>query len=53
MTEEEYIALLDRIVKGAEYLDNPMIKPEKKADALRLYDSLCECVRVYHERSAS
>jgi len=48
-TEEEYFALLERIVKGAEYLENPLIKPEDYQKGMRLYDQLCEQVYAYHK----
>jgi transcriptional regulator with XRE-family HTH domain len=33
MTEEDYFEILDRIVKGAEYLDNPLIKKKPEITA--------------------
>lgn len=42
MTEEEYNDLLERIVKGAEYLSNPLIKKEDYEKGMKLYDALCE-----------
>lgn len=42
MTEEEYHETLERIVKGAEYLSNPLIKPEDYEKGMKLYDELCE-----------
>lgn len=47
MTEEEYFKLLERIIKGAEYLDNPLIKPEDYRKGMKLYDALCEQVLQY------
>jgi len=47
-SEKEYFTLLDRIVKGAEYLDNPLIKPEDYAKGMKLYDALCETAIRYH-----
>ena len=46
-TEKEYFALLERIVKGAEYLENPLIKPEDYAKGMRLYNELCKRVLEY------
>lgn len=40
-SDEEYFKKLDRIVKGAEYIGNPLIKDEDKEKALKLYDELC------------
>jgi hypothetical protein len=45
MTDEEYFALLDRIVKGAYYLANPLITQPEYDKALPLYNSLCEQAR--------
>lgn len=39
---DEYNALLARIVKGAEYLDNPLIKTDDHAKGMKLYDDLVE-----------
>jgi hypothetical protein len=44
MTDEEYFKLLKRIVKGAEYLENPLIKKEDYEKGMKLYDKLCELV---------
>lgn len=48
-TEEEYFALLGRIVKGAEYLENPLIKQEDHAKGMKLYDELCEQAKRYRQ----
>jgi len=45
--DEQYFKLLERIVKGAEYLDNPLIREEDKAKGAKLYDQLCEEARAY------
>ncbi|WP_164491872.1 hypothetical protein [Staphylospora marina] len=47
MTEAEYLKLLDRIVKGAEYLENPLIKPEDYSRGMRLYDQLVQQLLKY------
>lgn len=47
--EKEYFALLERIVKGAEYLENPLIKPEDYAKGMRLYNEFCR--RAHELRS--
>ena len=44
---EEYEATLKRIVTGAEYLENPLIKPEDYAKGMKLYDQLVEAVLEY------
>ncbi len=41
-SELEYFNLLERIVKGAEYLGNPLIKPEEYERVLPGYDRLCQ-----------
>lgn len=42
--------LLERIVRGAEYLENPLIKPEDYERGMKLYDELCDLVDEYRER---
>lgn len=42
LTDDAYMKLLERIVKGAEYLDNPLIKEEEKVKGMALYDRLVE-----------
>jgi len=49
-TDDEYFALLGRIVKGAEYLDNPLIKPEDHRKGMALYDELVGAARTYQNR---
>lgn len=46
--DEEYHKVLERIVKGAEYLDNPLIKPEDREKGMQLYDQLCQSIQDYH-----
>ena len=38
--EKEYFQLLDRLVKGAEYLSNPMITEEDYKKGLALYNKI-------------
>lgn len=45
---EQYEAILKRIVNGAEYLENPLIKPEDYAKGMKLYDELVEAVLDYN-----
>jgi hypothetical protein len=45
--DEEYDALLGRIVKGAEYLENPLIKPADYKKGMALYDELCNIADKY------
>lgn len=45
--DEEYTHLLERIVKGAEFLDNPLIKETDYERGMKKYDRLCEEVRAY------
>lgn len=40
--ERRYDELLGRLVNGAEFLDNPIIKPEVYKAGLKKYDRLCE-----------
>lgn len=48
-TENEYFNLLERIVKGAEYLENPVITETDYAKGMKLYDTLCEQAREYRQ----
>ena len=49
----EYMKLLDRLVKGAEYLENPIIKPEDYEKGKKLYDQLeYEIMKVKRGESA-
>lgn len=45
--DEDYEKLLGRIVKGAEYLDNDLIKSEDFDKGVKLYDELCQSARYY------
>ena len=38
--EKRYDELLERLVKGAEFLENPLIKPEVYEAGLRKYERL-------------
>lgn len=40
--DEEYEKLLERIVKGANFLDNPLIKPLEYERGMKKYDRLCD-----------
>lgn len=40
--ESEYFELLGRIVKGAEYLDNPIITETDYTRGMKLYDELVD-----------
>lgn len=48
--DEEYDAILERIVKGAEYLDHPLITESDKKKGMVLYDELVRIARSYTER---
>jgi transcriptional accessory protein Tex/SPT6 len=48
----EYEAVLKRIVNGAEYLENPMIKPEDYEKGIKLYDQLVELAIEYRRTHA-
>lgn len=41
--DDEYFKMLERIVKGAEYLDNPLITKEDYDKGMKIYN---ECVRI-------
>lgn len=50
-TEEEYQQTLERIIKGAEMIeqmkDHPLTKPEKLKEYMQLYDTLVAAARIY------
>jgi hypothetical protein len=48
----EYEAVLKRIVNGAEYLENPLIKPEEYEKYNKLYDQLVEIAMEYRRSHA-
>lgn len=45
--DEEYDQLMARIVKGAEYLENPLIKPHDFERGMKKYDELCAAALEY------
>lgn len=47
MTDEEYDKLLERLVKGAEYLERTDITPAQREKAQKLYDDLEKRVLAY------
>ncbi|GAB7387402.1 hypothetical protein BSNK01_12380 [Bacillaceae bacterium] len=47
MTEQEYFKLLERLVKGADYLDNPLLLPEEYEKGRKLYDEIEEKILRY------
>ena len=50
--DDEYNELLARIVKGAEYLENPIIKPSDFKKGMALYDELCNIADKYRSGGA-
>lgn len=51
MSSSEYDELLARIVKGAEYLDNPLINETDHARGMKLYDKLVGQAYEYHKQN--
>lgn len=47
----EYFTLLERIVKGAEYLDNPLINEIDHAKGMKLYDKIVGQAHEYHREN--
>lgn len=47
MTEDEYNETLKRLVKGAEYLSNPLIKSEDYEKGMKLYNELEQRILEY------
>lgn len=50
--DDEYNELLARIVKGAEYLENPIIKSQDYKRGMALYDELCNIADKYRAGGA-
>lgn len=50
LTHPEYYKLLERIVRGATYLERTDITVEEKKKGMVLYDGLVEQARAYTER---
>ena len=48
--DSEYSDLLSRIVRGAEYLDNPLITASDHTKGMKLYDELCDRATKYHKK---
>jgi hypothetical protein len=46
--ESEYNDALNRIIIGANYLDNPLITPQDQEKGMKRYDELCEGIAKYH-----
>lgn len=51
MTEKEYNNTLARLVKGAEYLENPLLNEKDRTKGQRLYDELEYKIRAYKEET--
>jgi hypothetical protein len=49
-TEEEYQAILVRIVAGAKKMTNPLLEKEDLAKMERVYNALCEEAEHYRIR---
>lgn len=45
--DDEYDLLLVRIVKGAEYVESPIIKKHDFDKGMKLYDELTQAARHY------
>jgi hypothetical protein len=46
-TDEEYFAVLRKIVTGAEYIDPSKLSPEKYRRAMERYEELCQMAHTY------
>jgi hypothetical protein len=45
--DEEYFQALARLVKGADYISNPLIKPDDYDKGMKLFDELAEKIIAY------
>ena len=56
--DEEYMHILDRIVKGARAIEDPLTTEEERQRYMRAYDHLCKIAleyrlgRGWHEKMA-
>lgn len=48
-TDEEYFKLLERLVKGAIYLENPLITEEDHSKGMKLYDAIEAEIEAYKQ----
>lgn len=46
-TDEEYFAVLRKIVTGADYIDPGKLSPEKYKRAMERYEELCQMAHTY------
>lgn len=47
MTDNDYDKLLERLVKGAEYLERTELSPAQRKKAQKLYDEIKQRVKAY------
>jgi hypothetical protein len=52
-TEEEYNAVLDRLVTGARMIEDPLTTPEERGLYMKVYDALCHLIDDYQARERS
>lgn len=55
MEQPPHWDLLMRIVQGAEYLDNPLIRAKEYEKGRRLYDQLCDeylCLKEVEKKAS-
>lgn len=50
--DEEYFKILDRIVKGARTIEDPLTTDEEREKYMKAYDHLCRVALEYREREA-
>lgn len=48
--EDEYNAVLDRLVTGARMIEDPLTTPEERELYMKVYDALCSLIDDYQER---
>lgn len=46
-----YEQLLERLVKGAEYLSNPLLRDEDREKAMKLYDEIDKQIESYQKEN--
>ncbi len=47
--DAEYEEVLERMVKGAEMIDHPLTKPERRVELMKVYDALSDAAIAYRQ----
>ncbi len=47
--DAEYVEVLDRMVKGAEMIDHPLTKSDRRIELMKVYDALSDAAIAYRQ----